>query len=242
MAKETLLDSVPLPRSNIHRIPAELAPELGASRYQAHIRLLFSNPDQMQDGFPIFDLILLGMGDDGHTASLFPNSPALLESRCWVVPVSHKEPPLPLVDRITLTLPVINAAAHVIFLVSGEAKAGALNQVLSSTKNSHNLLPAALVQPHSGNLTWYLDQPASMMLEVETGSSLTSMRTSLIIPALNEAESLEGVLQDLSKADVHEIILVDGGSSDNTVKMASDNGARILSNLAKVTDWHAKPG
>jgi 6-phosphogluconolactonase len=170
MAKETLLDSVPLPCENIHRIPAEMDPEQASSRYQAHIRSLFSDPDRLLNGFPIFDLILLGMGDDGHTASLFPCSTALQEEHSWVTPVSHKGPPPPLVDRITLTLPVINAAAHVAFLVSGEAKAQPFSKVLSSAKNSQRPLPAQLVQPHSGNPTWFVDHPASMLWDKRTGS------------------------------------------------------------------------
>jgi len=171
MAKESLLDSVHLPRQNIHRIPAEMSPELGSNRYQARIRSLFSNSDQLQNGFPVFDLILLGIGDDGHTASLFPFSTALHEEHSWVIPVSHQEPPPPLVDRITLTLPVINAAAHVAFLVSGESKAQPLSRVLTNGKKSQRPLPAALVQPHSGNLTWFVDQPASMLWDKRAGSS-----------------------------------------------------------------------
>lgn len=171
MAKESLLDLIPLPFENIHRVPAEIAPEMGASQYQAHISSLFSDPKQYLNGYPKFDLILLGMGDDGHTASLFPKTPALQEEHSWVVPVPHNQPPPPLVDRITLTLPVINAAAHVAFLVSGEAKAQCLYQILSGDNNSKKKLPAALVQPHRGNLTWFVDQPASMLWEKEAGSS-----------------------------------------------------------------------
>jgi 6-phosphogluconolactonase len=108
---------------------------------------------------PRFDLIFLGMGPDGHTASLFPGSPALGEQTAWVAPnfasklKSH---------RITLTLPVLNAAAHVIFLVAGADKAETLRQVLEGSAGQY---PAQLIQPTNGTLSWFLDESAAHLLE-----------------------------------------------------------------------------
>ena len=170
-AKESLLDNVPLPEKNIHRIPSEMPPEEAARLYQAQLKSSLSGPKEIINCVPAFDLILLGMGEDGHTASLFPCSPALEERNKWAVAVTHKNPPPPLVDRITLTLPVINNASHVVFLVSGRKKAHAFEQVFSKDKDSHPLLPAALVQPRRGDLTWLIDRAASEVPDMGAGSN-----------------------------------------------------------------------
>jgi 6-phosphogluconolactonase len=100
------------------------------------------------------------MGDDGHIASLFPGSPALLERERWVVASEHNQPPLPLVPRLTLTLPVINAAAEVLVIVTGEKKAERIRQVLEQDPAGEPL-PAQLIKPGNGRLLWLLDQAAA---------------------------------------------------------------------------------
>jgi 6-phosphogluconolactonase len=108
---------------------------------------------------PRFDLILLGMGPDGHTASLFPGSPALEERTAWVAPNFAAKLNS---NRITLTLPVLNAAAHVIFLVAGADKAETLQQVLEGPAGQ---FPAQLVQPIRGKVSWFVDASAAQKLK-----------------------------------------------------------------------------
>jgi len=155
MVRESL--HVPVPEQNIHRIPGELPPEEAAMRYEQELRAFFGDT-------PRFDLILLGLGEDGHTASLFPASAALYEQTRWAVAVSHEVPPPPLIPRVTLTLPAINHAREVIFLVAGREKAGRVAQVLGEAPASGEL-PASAVQPLNGNLTWLLDQSAATLLK-----------------------------------------------------------------------------
>ena len=109
----------------------------------------------------MFDLVLLGLGEDGHVASLFPGATALGERHRWVASVEHRTPPLPLVDRVTLTLPVINAARQVTVLVSGANKTQCLSQVLKAPEADLEALPARLLEPTSGNLLWMVDQDAA---------------------------------------------------------------------------------
>jgi 6-phosphogluconolactonase len=138
MAYEALLRSISIPSKNIHRIRGELPVEQAAQNYEEDLRLFFGTTT------PRFNLILLGLGSDGHTASLFPDSPAIGEMSHWVAPVIHRVPPPPLVDRVTLTLPVLNAAAHILFLVSGGEKAARLAQVLQGPFQP-DLVPAQAV-------------------------------------------------------------------------------------------------
>lgn len=156
MTAENLLARVHIPPENIRRIQGELPPEEAALRYEDELRKYF-------DDAPRFDLILLGLGDDGHTASLFPDSPALHERTRWAVAVPHTTPPLPLVPRVTLTLPAINAARQVVFLVSGADKAQRLAEVLRAPTASP-LLPASMIRPDDGELLWLADQPAAALL------------------------------------------------------------------------------
>lgn len=164
-AEEALLAHVPIPAKNIHRIKGKLPARRGAQDYQAHLAEFFAEhttlgwQDLGDSRFPSFDLILLGMGDDGHTASLFPGSPALEEMARWVVGVPHNQPPPPLVDRVSFTLPLINSAVHVIFLVSGESKALRLQQVFS--EDAEPRLPARRVRPISGRMEWLVDRAAA---------------------------------------------------------------------------------
>lgn len=155
MARETLLSLVSIPDGNIHRVQGEYSPEQAARVYEDELHDFF-----VGQALPRFDLILLGLGDDGHTASLFPGTPGVRENRRWAVAVKHDTLPLPLVDRVTLTPPVINAAANVTFLVAGAEKAERLHQVLHDSYNPDRL-PAQSVRPKDGKLFWLLDEMAA---------------------------------------------------------------------------------
>jgi 6-phosphogluconolactonase len=164
MAKEALFDHVPLPGRNIHRILTELPPEAAAQLYEQTLSEFF---DQ-RTGPARFDLVLLGMGDDGHTASLFPYTVALDETERLVV-ANH----VAQLDtwRITLTYPVINyavhIAVHIAFLVSGAGKAAPLKAVLEGPLQP-KVLPSQGVQPIDGDLIWLVDQGAAALLEEGT--------------------------------------------------------------------------
>jgi 6-phosphogluconolactonase len=141
--------------SNVHRIHGEMPdPAQAASTYEAEISRMFKLG--LFD-WPRFDLVMLGMGPDGHTASLFPGTPALEETKALVT--VGQAPVLPH-QRITLTLPVLNHAALVLFLVAGAGKGPALTQVFSSSPD-RTLLPAARVHPTDGRLLWLLDEAAA---------------------------------------------------------------------------------
>jgi 6-phosphogluconolactonase len=157
MAFETLLSKVPVPEKNIHRVPAEQAPEVAAGGYEKEIRDFFGLADL---AWPRFDLVLLGVGDDGHTASLFPDSDAPGETRRLVV--------APYVEklrsrRITLTLPVLNAAVNIFFLVAGKGKAAIVRDVLQPRPGSKQL-PAERIDPQDGKVVWFLDRAAAAFL------------------------------------------------------------------------------
>lgn len=154
MANETLLSKVPLPRENIFRFRGEEWPEDAARQYERSLREFF---ELGKGGVPCFDLILLGLGEDGHTASLFPGSDALLERKRLVsAPYVEKLN----ARRLTLTLPVINRAANIFFLVAGKNKASVLRDVLQGKTE----LPAALVRPVNGRLVWFVDQEAAKLI------------------------------------------------------------------------------
>jgi 6-phosphogluconolactonase len=157
MTSEVLLSSVPVPPQNIHRVHTELGdPEKTAEDYESELRKFFSTPEGQ---FPRFDLILLGLGPDGHTASLFPDSPALNEQTRWVV-ANWVEKFLSY--RITMTLPVLNNGAMVMFLVAGEEKAEVVKAVLGGA--SDKSFPAQLVRPSNGELVWLIDKAAASLL------------------------------------------------------------------------------
>lgn len=170
MARETLLAAVPLPAANIYRVAGELEPATAAATYAAALRRAFGLRGA---GRPTFDLILLGMGDDGHTASLFPGMPALDERRRIVVASAVPDYVQPAVSRVTLTFPVLNAARHVIFLVAGASKAEKVRAILGNLRTDHpersaaesKDLPAGRVQPTHGALTWLLDGAAAGLAE-----------------------------------------------------------------------------
>jgi 6-phosphogluconolactonase len=154
MAFETLLGRVPVPRGNIHRVPAERPARAAAEIYEAELRRFFGvTPDQT----PRFDLVLLGLGADGHTASLFPGAETL-EERERLVCASR----VPQVgsERVTFTLPLLNAAAEVVFVVSGPDKARAVRETLFGTGPAEPW-PARRVRPASGRLVWLLDEAAA---------------------------------------------------------------------------------
>lgn len=170
MASETLLSAVQAPPEHVHRMPGELAPSAGADAYEATLRGLFAR-DPREGAFPRFDLVLLGMGPDGHTASLFPGAPAVEETRRWVVS-TRVDQPVP--HRLTLTLPVLNAAANVLFLVAGADKAERVAQVLAAPPaglpaDSASSLPSAKVRPVRGELAWFLDSAAAARLPSLSG-------------------------------------------------------------------------
>jgi 6-phosphogluconolactonase len=159
MARRALLDSVPIPAEQIHPILCDPNPQQGAEEYEALLQeLLAGSP-------PCFDLILLGLGENGHTASIFPGTPAVEEQAHWVIAVYVVEQAM---WRVTLTPPLINQAATVAFLVAGAAKAQILQRVLDGPFEPH-ILPAQLIRPASGNLYWVMDKEASQgLIKVKT--------------------------------------------------------------------------
>jgi len=157
MTRETLLDRTPLRPEQIHRMEGELEPEVAAARYESELR----NSFRLEGAeLPRFDLISLGMGPDGHTASLFPHTEGLHEMSPLVT-ANH----VPQMDswRITLTWPVINRASSVFFLISGADKAQILKQVLTGPRDVERL-PSQLIRPASGILTLILDKSAAAEL------------------------------------------------------------------------------
>jgi 6-phosphogluconolactonase len=160
MVHADLLSRMPDPIRNVHRMPADLPDhDLAAQQYAEELHRFFKiEPGQR----PRFDLILLGMGPDGHTASLFPHKPALREQQRLVVAT---EPGLaPFVPRLTLTYPVLNNAANVLFLVEHEDKAATVARVLEGPTDPEGL-PSQSVQPTCGTLTWFLDRAAASQLK-----------------------------------------------------------------------------
>jgi 6-phosphogluconolactonase len=162
LANELLLDHLLISPGNIHQIRGELLCGEGALQYENELRAFFG-AKSLNTLKNTFDLLLLGIGDDGHTASLFPGSPALKIRDRWVVGVEHRNPPDPPVDRISLTLAAINASLLVVFLVTGANKAHILARVLEPTLDQ-SPLPASLVHPRDGELIWLLDAAAASEL------------------------------------------------------------------------------
>ena len=151
MAADALLDHVPVSPDHVHRIQAELGDANAvAAAYEEEVRRVIPAASTM----PVLDLVLLGIGADGHTASLFPSTAALEERERLVVATHAGATPS---SRITMTLPLINAARHVLFLVTGGDKAEAVRRVLDADPT----VPAALVQPGAGELTWLVDLEAA---------------------------------------------------------------------------------
>jgi 6-phosphogluconolactonase len=155
LAREAWLDRVPIPGGQVHPMECGAAPAAAAARYEALLREFFGG------GPPRLDLVLLGLGEDGHTASLFPGSPVLHEQQRWVaqVYVAGQE-----FHRVTLTAPILNQAAAVVFLVAGKSKARVLREVLQGAYDPGRL-PAQLIRPEAGELHWLVDAAAAAALE-----------------------------------------------------------------------------
>ncbi len=156
MAQKVLIRHVPVPPENVHPMPTHMHdPDEAARAYEATLRAFY--PGQ----WPTFDLVLLGLGADCHTASLFPHSPALQEQERWVVTAPGVE-----VDRLTLTFPAINHARAIFFLVRGASKAQAVARALHSWEDV-TTCPARGIQPESGEVHWWLDTAAASLLPAD---------------------------------------------------------------------------
>jgi len=156
LAERALLSKIPVSRERVHRMRGEIEPERAAAEYEQELRQAFRVEAPV---LPRFDLLLLGMGDDGHTASLFPGSPALDEATRLVAANYVKKFNT---HRLTLTFPAINAARNVVFLVSGAKKAPALRQVM---RGGGTPVPAERVHPQDGRSIWLVDEAAAAQLE-----------------------------------------------------------------------------
>ena len=164
MVRETLLDKIQIPNKNIHRMLGEREPPEAAAAYEAELKEFL---DLEHGGWRRFDLIYLGLGEDGHTASLFPGTDAASQTEHLVAVVYVERLQS---YRLTLTLPVINTAAQVTFLVSGGSKARIVHEVLAADGGPCDY-PAAKVRPSEGRLTWMIDASAAkeLPLSIVTG-------------------------------------------------------------------------
>lgn len=155
MIKAHLFNQIPIPDENIHPIYIEKAAQLSAKRYEADINIFFN---LRMKGLPRFDLILLGIGEDGHTASLFPKDDTLLEKQHLTRAVTSKRLKHP---RITITLQVINHAKNIFFLATGEKKAKVIKDIL---RKRNPQFPASLVRPENGEITLLLDKQSASLI------------------------------------------------------------------------------
>ncbi|MBO9635801.1 MAG: 6-phosphogluconolactonase, partial [Chitinophagaceae bacterium] len=155
MTFEALLNKVPVKKEQIHIMQTDIAPDASAFAYEKILHTYFPAGNQT------FDLVLNGMGDDAHTLSLFPGSPAIKEQEAWVTSFWLQAQDM---HRITLTAPVVNLAKKVVFLTFGANKANALKHVIEGPANVE-LYPSQLIQPQSGELHWFVDEAAASELE-----------------------------------------------------------------------------
>ena len=155
MVRRALLDHVPVSATRMHPIRYHSNPEQAARDYGAELLQFFAGQP------PRFDLVLLGLGDDGHTASLLPGSAALHEQVRWTAVTRRPEEPF---GRVTLTAPLLNRGTSTVFLVSGRGKAAVLQSILHLT-NDVPALPAQLIRPQDGKLLWLIDREAAILLE-----------------------------------------------------------------------------
>lgn len=153
-ARQAWLDHVPIPAANLHMMPIQPDPDAAALRYARTLHDFYGS-DTLTPGQPLFDVVLLGVGTDGHTASLFPDDPALGEHHAWVRAVRRSDPPA----RLSLTLPVLRSARSVAFLVSGQDKADVMHRLAAGEQG----LPAAQVQGEEQTV-WFLDRAAAREL------------------------------------------------------------------------------
>ena len=151
MTREAMLSKAPVPPENIHPVPADGTPDEAASRYERTLQTEYG-ATPLDPKRPLFDITLLGLGPDGHTASLLPGDPVLEERERWVAAVSHGRPEV----RITMTYPVIESSRYVAFLVAGAEKTAMFNAV----REGRSDVPAARVKP-VGELIWFVDQAAA---------------------------------------------------------------------------------
>jgi len=151
MTSETMFDHAPVPATNIHPVPVDGTPEQAAQRYERTLQEAYG-ATILDPVRPLFDVTLLGLGPDGHTASLLPGEPVLEERKRWVAAVSHGRPEV----RITMTYPVIESSRRVVFLVSGSEKA----QIFRAIQSGGSDVPAARVRP-VGELIWFVDRAAA---------------------------------------------------------------------------------
>ena len=158
-AKQVLLDQVPVPEENVHRVLSDLEPGEAAMDYA---RVLKDFAEAPYD-WPRFDFVLLGMGDDGHTASLFPGSPAEVSTPTLAVTAQYQDRPA---NRVTLTPLVLNSAHRIVFLLSGTSKANTLANVLFGDYHPLNL-PAQRIQPTDGEVIWLMDSSAGSKLKIQ---------------------------------------------------------------------------
>jgi 6-phosphogluconolactonase len=158
-ARKDLINRVPVFKKNVHPMPVHMPPSAGAVHYQREITDFFKpGPAKI----PAFDLVLLGIGTDGHTASLFPETPVLQEQKQLVSMVKGG---LPMVNRLTMTYPILNQARQVVFLASGTGKAAMVQALLEKKQRG---LPALGIRPRSGKLTWLLDRESASLLSGES--------------------------------------------------------------------------
>ncbi|KAF0898308.1 hypothetical protein E2562_007160 [Oryza meyeriana var. granulata] len=165
LAMDGFLSKVPIPASQIYAINDALSAAGAADDYETCLKQLVKDgviAMSQITGFPKFDLMLLGMGPDGHVASLFPGHPIVNEKQKWVSYI--KDSPKPPPERITFTFPMVNSSAHIGLVVTGAGKAGAVHKAFSDKQSSSDLLPVEMVSLQEGMLTWFTDKPAVSML------------------------------------------------------------------------------
>ncbi|XP_078091134.1 6-phosphogluconolactonase [Mustelus asterias] len=156
--RKHLLSKISIPNNHVVAINPSLSVEEAADKYAERLRELFPG-----DNVPVFDLLILGIGPDGHTCSLFPDHPLLQEQSKIIAPISDSPKPPP--KRITMTLPLLNAARCALFVVTGESKAAVLKEILEG--QGGNPLPAARIQPAKGEVHWLLDEAAASKLTIK---------------------------------------------------------------------------
>lgn len=165
LAFDEFLSKVPIPAGQSYAINDSLSAEAAADDYETLLKHLVSKGVLLLSpatGFPKFDLMLLGMGPDGHIASLFPGHPLLSENHRWVTSITNS--PKPPLERITFTIPVINSSAHIALVVTGAGKADVVHQVFGSKSSSSVLLPVQMVELDDGEFTWFADKAAASKL------------------------------------------------------------------------------